>query len=115
MKVIGWKAWYTKNRVYRSTIDAWADIPKVGALFVKVFYEETHHGVNYADVLAGNRRYIMAIGSSDEIFLKSSLWKEDKLLDTYTTKPAWIKEGIWDDDLTVERLRVEVNSTITWK
>jgi len=116
MNIIGWKAWYTDNRVYRSSLDKWDDLPKVGCLYVLVFFNEldTSETQHYKEIISGNRRYFMATGSSGDIFIKPSLWKEAKLLDTYNTKPEWIKEGIWDDDNTMERIRNEALSTDTW-
>ena len=107
MKTIGWKAWYTQNRVYRSSIDSWEDLPKVGLLCVVVFLHKDGEDHDYKEILNGNRRYFMAIGSSGNTFLKPSLWKEAKLLETYDTKPEWIKEGIWDDEETIERVNKE--------
>jgi len=116
MQVAGWKAWYTQHRVYRSAIDRWEDLPKEGVLFVMVFFDEfASNGERYREALSGNRRYIMATGSSGEIFLKTSLWKEEKLLNTYDTKSEWIKEGIWDDETTVKQVHDEAFATITWK
>lgn len=116
MRIAGWKAWYTNGRVYRSSIDQWEALPKVGALCILVFYDKnTSDGHPYKDILAGNRRYFMAIGSSGELMLKPSLWKENKLIATYSTKPEWIKEGVWDDDTTIERINREALNTNTWE
>lgn len=115
MKVAGWKAWYTQGRVYRSAIDDWAEIPKVGLLCMLVFYDKLDSGGHhYRDILSGNRRYFMATGSSGEVLIKPSLWKESKLIDTYDTQTEWIKEGIWDDDTTMERVTREALQTQTW-
>lgn len=112
MKVKAWKAWYTKHRVYQSSIHTWEELPKEGTLFLLVIFDEkTAAGIPYREIIHGNRRYFKAIGSSGEPFYKGSLWQESKLLSTYDTKPEWIKEGIYDDDETIELIRQEVMET----
>ena len=108
MKVAGWKAWYTQNRVYRSSDDIWEDLPKEGILLLLVFFDEfSTTGIRYKEIIQGNRRYFKSIGSSGNEFYKGSLWNEKKLLKTYSTKTEWIKEGIYDDDATIQRITNE--------
>ena len=103
MRVEEWKAWYTQNRVYRSSVDNWEDLPKEGILLLLIFFDErAAHGGRYKEIIHGNRRYFKSIGSSGSEFFKGSLWNEKKLLKTYDTKPEWIKEGIYDDDETIK-------------
>lgn len=102
MKVYAWRAWYTQDRVYRSSVDAWEDLPKEGILLLCIFFDEfSSRGIRYKEIIHGKRRYFKSIGSSGSEFYKGSLWREDKLLATYKTKPEWIKEGIYDDDETI--------------
>lgn len=115
MNVEGWKVWYTHNRIYRSNMDDWESLPKTGLLAVALYYDEFYEdGKRYKDVLAGSRRYFQAIGTSGRWFIKPSLWKENKLIETYKTKPEWIKEGVWDDDDTMQRVNREAVESISW-
>ena len=104
MKILGWKAWYTQNRVYSSTETTWENLPKKGVLFVVVFY-----ATGSREILNGVRRYFQATGSSGNKFIKGSLWQQKTLLDTYETSDAEIKEGVWDDDETVARIAKEAS------
>jgi len=103
MKILGWVAFYTGNRTFSSAAHEWEVLPNEGVLAVSVVFDKiATNGQHYKEVLSGKRRYFMAIGSSGNIFMKGSLWTERKLLKTYDTKPEWIKEGIWDDDETMQ-------------
>ena len=116
MAIAGWKAWYTDNRVYRSNLRKWEDLPKEGVLLVMVYYDDmAPNGKPFRDIIHGSRRYFMATGSSGNLFLKGSLWNENKLLGTYSTKPEWVKEGVWDDDETIKRVVQEALDTYDWR
>lgn len=115
MHIVGWKAWYTQNRVFSSDETDWRDLPKTGVLAVLVFFDErSSSGAYYKELLHGKRRYFRADGTAQE-FIKGSLWNEKKLLDTYETTKEDIKEGIWDDDATVKKVLAEATAAVTWQ
>jgi hypothetical protein len=112
MIVVGWKAWYTRYRVYSSDIHTWEELPKEGVLVVLIYFDEKDTaGDHYREIIKGRRRYFKAIGSANNEFYKGSLWNEAKILRTYDTKEEWIKEGIWDDDATMETVIAEALAT----
>lgn len=112
MIVVGWKAWYTQNRVYSSSVHNWEELPKEGVLVVMVYFDEKASGGEHLrEIIKGRRRYFKAVGSSNNEFFKGSLWNEDKILRTYDTHEDWIKEGIWDDDATMKAAIAEAMAT----
>lgn len=48
MEVVGWKAFYTLDRVFSSENSNWADLPSAGIVGVVVYYEKP-----YRDILTG--------------------------------------------------------------
>ena len=112
MVVVGWKAWDTQNRVYSSDVHSWEELPKEGALVVMVYFDELDSGgKHYREILKGRRRYFKAVGSSNNEFFKGTLWNEQKILRTYDTREDWVKEGVWDDDATMEAAIAEALAT----
>lgn len=108
MRPLGWRAWYTQGRVYDSRFDSWPELPKEGVLAIVVFFDtKDSAGEHYKEILNGRRRYFRSIGSSGAEFYKASLWTEKKITNTYAARPECVKEGIWDDDETMEAVLAE--------
>ncbi len=59
-KVIGWRAYYSGQRVFVSTTTAWADLPSTGVLFIVLYeageWDESKHK-HYRRLIVGGDWY----------------------------------------------------------
>jgi hypothetical protein len=107
MKPMGWKAWYTGGRTFTSEgkdpVQAWADLPKNGVLYVCEFMDELANPyIRYRQMRNGNDNYFMVFrGDEWGIWCNSETDEENVLREPSATH---FKRGRWTMDSEMDEV-----------
>lgn len=91
--VVGWRAWYTSDRVFDSESTQWADLPDVGVLCIRIYYMTRPYG----RVMSGKTLYWLDDRQTDgDIYAFDDT--ADARIDTELWDRGFVKEGRWTTD-----------------
>ena len=105
--IVGWKIWYTNNRVYSSHDITWEELPDDGVLFLILYRDQTYmdNGVEkrYRTRL---HAYDWYGSDGDQMFMGNN----DSLPRNKQRYPGLMfKEGIWVSDTEFSRIEQYIN------
>ena len=106
--IVGWKIWYTNNRVYSSHDITWHDLPDDGVLFLILYRDQTYMDSGVEKRYRTRLHAYDFYGSDgDQMFMGNN----DSLRRNKKRYPGLMfKEGIWVSDSEFQKIEQHINN-----